>query len=243
MAGSTYDLFARFYDDVLGDAGSPVAFIQNLVRKYNPGGKDVLELGCGTGVYLNALKEDFNVTGIDISGKMLKIAGEKIPEGKFYKMNIEGFKLDRNFDVILCLYDTINHITRFNEWKKVFHNVHNHLNENGIFIFDYNTLSKLGNMSQSSPYVHKFNNNFLILDVKKKTGCIYNWNLKVFENISGNDYRLTEADVPEASFEADKIRPELLKHFKVLKMIESNENKITNEPDRIFFICRKQGKK
>ena len=47
-----------------------------------------------------------------------------------------------------AFYDTINHLTLFSDWKKVFRNVSDHLKDNGLFVFDINTLHKLDFISK-----------------------------------------------------------------------------------------------
>ncbi len=42
-----------------------------------------------------------------------------------------------------CVFDSINHVRRFSDWKKVFSRVHEHLLPGGCFLFDINTERKL----------------------------------------------------------------------------------------------------
>lgn len=74
-----------------------------------PEGLRVLEVGCGTGQLLAALKPSYGV-GIDISEEMVAIAGETYPDLHFVAGDIEISrnlgKLDGPFDVIV-LSDTI----------------------------------------------------------------------------------------------------------------------------------------
>jgi 2-polyprenyl-3-methyl-5-hydroxy-6-metoxy-1,4-benzoquinol methylase len=239
LSEALYNKIAKYYDDVLGNADSSVKFIKDHIKKFNPGAVDILELGCGTGIYLNSLSADYNVTGIDISNEMLKIARGKIPDGEFLKMKIEDFELKKKFDVILCLYDTINHLVNFNLWKKTFKKVYAHLNSNGIFIFDMNTLNKFQSLEKISPVINNFKKNYLIITVKKISVNVYNWNLKVFEHVSGSDYKLAEADIPETSFEIDKVQTELSKNFRILKIFNTEKSRLNNSADRVFFICKK----
>lgn len=65
-----------------------------------PAGSKVLEIGCGTGELLNAVKPSCGV-GIDFSEDMIKIAGESFPEYKFLVDDIEDLQLDEKFDYII----------------------------------------------------------------------------------------------------------------------------------------------
>ena len=220
-------------------------FIKNLINEYNSNVSDILELGCGTGSVLEVLAYDFNVTGIDQSSEMLKIAGKKLPRhgsnrAKFYRQSMYDFKLDKKFDAVICVYDTINHLTRFSQWKKLFRNVREHLKPSGVFVFDINTISKLDNLSFISSFVNKFKNNYLVMDVKKIRKNVYNWDLKVFENIKDNNYKLYTENIEEVSFPIKKIREELIKNFVIKKIITKDSKRVSGSSDRVYFVCKRR---
>jgi len=65
-----------------------------------PAGSRVLEIGCGTGELLHAVKPAYGV-GIDFSEEMIKIAGESFPELTFLTDDIEELQLIEKFDYII----------------------------------------------------------------------------------------------------------------------------------------------
>jgi SAM-dependent methyltransferase len=65
-----------------------------------PVGSRVLEIGCGTGELLNAVKPKYGV-GIDFSEEMIKIAAESFPEYKFMVDDIENLQLNEKFDYVI----------------------------------------------------------------------------------------------------------------------------------------------
>ena len=77
---------------------------QNYMRFLVPEGLRVLELGCGTGELLGALKPSKGV-GVDISEKMIDVAKGKFPEMEFIVGDGESEdlinSLDGPFDVII----------------------------------------------------------------------------------------------------------------------------------------------
>ena len=243
MKESEYNKIAKYYDKVFGDTSETESYIRNkLVQfKINPKHQpEVLELGCGTGInLLPLLKEKFSVAGIDNSRQMLKIAGQKIPGAEFHLKDIRDFELNKKFDLILCLYDTLNHLTLISEWKKVFKKVYEHLEVNGIFIFDINTIFKLSFLTEISPVFNKFDTNFLLVHVNNLSKNVFNWNLKVFENVKKNNFKLIEANIKEASFEKAEIVKELTKYFKIEKIEEESGKKPDKNSERLYFICRK----
>jgi len=73
-----------------------------------PFNSSVLEIGCGTGELLAALKPDRGL-GIDISPKMIEVAREKFPQLQFETGDLEDIKIEEKFDYIV-LVETIGHV-------------------------------------------------------------------------------------------------------------------------------------
>lgn len=243
MAEDSYNKIAGFYDSVIGDYSDTTEFLDLYLKKFEKKGKhlpELLELGCGTGNNLYPLRNKFNLTGIDISGQMLKIARKKIPEAQLLQSDIRDFSFDKKFDVAICLYDTINHLTLFSDWKRVFRCVHMNLKDSGLFIFDINTLYKLENLALISPVINKTGSDFLIADISRQSKNVFNWNLKVFKNLKSNVFQLTEVNIKESSFELSKLISELNSYFKVLKTVEESGKKADENSERIYFVCRKK---
>ena len=64
---------------------------------------NILDLACGSGQISKYIKEriNVNITGIDLSAEMLKIAKENIPDGTFIEDSIITFKSDILYDFII----------------------------------------------------------------------------------------------------------------------------------------------
>lgn len=101
-------------------------YYKNIIKflKFNiPERSSVLEIGCGTGFLLNALKPSRGV-GIDISPAMIAIAKESYNHLDFYRMDVENFQMDETFDFIvisdtLCYLEDIQ--KAFKELRKITH--------------------------------------------------------------------------------------------------------------------------
>jgi len=114
--------------------------------------KNHLDLACGTGLFVNELSRlGIDSSGLDISKEMIAEAKKRFPDRDFYIGDMTCFNFKNKFDLITCLYDSINHLTTFYKWKKVFQNVYKNLNRGGHFIFDFNTISKM-NMARTTTY-------------------------------------------------------------------------------------------
>lgn len=233
-----YNLFAKFYDASMGDRQKTVTLLQQLIKKYNPKAQSILELACGTGEVLKPLSSSYKVSGLDLSSGMLAIAKKKIPNAKFYLENMANFNLDERFDVILCVFDSINHLLKFSDWLKVFTQSKKHLNPGGVFIFDINTINRLEELSAQFAGAKEFNGNYLVMKVTNIGKNLTNWNLKVFEKKQPNNYFLTEEDVKEVSFPIKQVKTALMKKFKTIKLFDKNQKKPTKETSRVYFVCK-----
>jgi SAM-dependent methyltransferase len=65
-----------------------------------PAGARTLEIGCGTGELLNAVKPSYGV-GIDFSETMVRIAAASFPEHRFLTDDIESLQLREKFDYVI----------------------------------------------------------------------------------------------------------------------------------------------
>ena len=76
--GVHYDHQANHRDSYIARNGYYYRLLFNHYRSLIPQGKNVLEIGCGTGSLLAALQPKHG-TGIDLSAKMIEKARQKYP--------------------------------------------------------------------------------------------------------------------------------------------------------------------
>jgi predicted TPR repeat methyltransferase len=233
-----YDIFSKFYDQTMGDRTETAKYLSALIKENNPSASTVLELACGTGEIMRLLSEDYDVSGLELSSGMLKIAKEKLPYANFYKQSMAGFDLPYTYDVILCVFDSINHLLRFSEWKKLFKSAQRHLSEGGIFIFDMNTEEKLEEVVKWPAGVYDCAGNKAVMDIKSAGIGIARWNIKIHEKLKNGKCRVHEENICEKSFPLNKVKGELEKSFHEIEMKHRTEP-IADVGDRIYFICKK----
>ncbi len=131
---------AKIYDLVYEDKDyeKEVDFIENIFKNTydNNKPKRVLEIGCGTGSHTKILLErGYEVTAIDVSEDMLKIARKKC-ECKFRKGDIRNIAIDDEFDACIAMFAVMGYLTKNSDMIKALNNIRKHLKTNGIFIFD-----------------------------------------------------------------------------------------------------------
>lgn len=134
-----YEYLAKYYDALLQDEES-LKFWLDYILKLR--GNTVLELASGSGVMARILKEKgYDIIASDISEAMKKSAKANF-DGEYQILNMIDFKLDKKFDIILCICDSINYLNN-DELKTMFENVYNHLNDGGTFLFDMHSMKRI----------------------------------------------------------------------------------------------------
>lgn len=82
--------------------------LKNALQKIIPAGKKILDFGCGTGEILMCLRPRYGL-GIDLSRKMIHIAGKKFSENRRLHFQTD-LKKARVFDAII-LVDVMEHLS------------------------------------------------------------------------------------------------------------------------------------
>jgi 2-polyprenyl-3-methyl-5-hydroxy-6-metoxy-1,4-benzoquinol methylase len=95
----------------------------------------VLEIGTGTGLTTNALKElgVINYTGVDITDVLFESLQQKFVNYKFLKLDITTDVIDDKFDLIVII-DVIEHIVDDKKFKFAMDSIRNSLNKNGVIV-------------------------------------------------------------------------------------------------------------
>jgi SAM-dependent methyltransferase len=141
---SEYDPFAWLYNQHWGNMFTPVAMaaIDTLVLPHLPAGAKMLDLCCGTGQLACLLSErGYRVTGIDGSEQMLQYARINAPGVEFVLNDVRYCSTTSQYDAVVCVFDSLNHIMSIDELSAVFCRVYNALKDGGLFLFDLNTES------------------------------------------------------------------------------------------------------
>jgi superfamily I DNA/RNA helicase len=159
------------------DPKQKAVFLKSLIKKRNPSATTLLELACGTGAVLQYFADDFEIFGLDLSLGMLSVARKRLPKVALFRQDMRKFAIPRSVDTIVCVYDSINHLVKFNDWCKVFARVKQHLNARGVFIFDVNTEHRLKALAESPVWFHRFERNYLAMSVQGKPNGLTNWNV------------------------------------------------------------------
>ena len=98
---------------------SEVGYIINMAKVNGAKSKKVLDVGCGTGRHLEEFENrGWSVTGVDPSQEMVNKAKSRLSENATVKCDIKD--INETFDLVISLFNVINHIKGNNEDLEVF---------------------------------------------------------------------------------------------------------------------------
>ena len=225
-----YDLFSTNYDWCF-------EFIEKAIQDYADKPESILELACGTGNILQHFAGKYDISGLDISTSQLEYARKKLPDTPLFQGDMSEFNLHRKYDVILCMFDSINHILKYEGWVNTFKCVRNHLNPHGIFMFDMNTHERLERLAKSLGFLQQEADSYIAMKLTKEDENITNWNVKIFRRVKDNLYEMSEDKIKETSFPHQKVEEDLKTLFTEVHLC-TIENGTSTTRGRIFFICK-----
>lgn len=255
----SYDIFLEYYDEIVRNTNNPIEeeldfLVNDCIKKYLPKSKTILELACWTWIVAKELINLwYDVVWIDINEKILKIAEKNIPKEKLVLWDMTDFDLGREFDVVLCNYNSICHLLTWEEWQKFFCMSFKHLKKDWILVFDINTLYEFESITKDYAQFFNFWDDTVCLEMRKiphpypllrgegEKGFIYEWIVKIFKKREDWKYDLIEENVRENSFEINKIKKELKnKWFEILDLVDYHYWEVNTESERVYFICKKK---
>ncbi len=136
---NAYGAFSKYYDFLGWNkfAESASVRLRSFMKLHGAAPKSILDLACGTGELEWLFRETpICIVGVDASKGMLKAARKKCPGARFALGDAAAVRLAREFDMVLLLFDSANHMNSLSHLKRVFKNARRHLKEGGFFVFD-----------------------------------------------------------------------------------------------------------
>ncbi|WP_297635531.1 class I SAM-dependent methyltransferase [uncultured Clostridium sp.] len=242
-----YREFAKIYDELINediDYNKIGKKVLNIVDKYNVEKKSYLDLACGTGNVSVEIAKNFKEGfAVDLSEEMLREAFDKFKKEKIksriVRQDMTELSLNHKFSLITCVLDSTNYITEKKGIENYFKNVYNHLEENGIFIFDINSYYKLSEVLGNNIYTYSSEDVF------------YSWENTFEDNITnmfltffikeGELYERFEEEHFERAYKEEEIEELLEKaNLKVLEKWDGySEDEIHEESERILYVVKK----
>jgi SAM-dependent methyltransferase len=237
---TTYVQFARYYDALMADPLANAARIRGYLARHAPRARSLLELGCGSGSILAGLEGVASLTGLDRSPQMLERARAKVPSARLVEADMTTFDLRERFDVVICVFDTLNHLGHLELWRALFERVAAHLHDNGLFAFDVNTVGQLRRLAAADPWTIEVPGATVTQDVEWREGRRFTWHVRIREQLRDGRVRHHHERIGELGVELSRIDAELAPRFTLLESSDDEGASPTDESVRAYLAYRRR---
>ncbi|MBL4931086.1 class I SAM-dependent DNA methyltransferase [Clostridium paridis] len=244
---SQYKNLSNIYDNLIYediDYEKISDFIMNVAKSHNINNDKYLDLATGTGNVAKYICKNFRENFlVDLSEEMLMEAGEKVRKNKsnakVVLQDMRYLELNRKFNLITCVLDSTNYILSTEDLRLYFNGVYNHLEDNGIFIFDINSSYKIKEVLGNNIFNYNTDEIF------------YSWENYIEDNVvemeltffvkEGTNYRRFEEYHRERAYEEKEIEDIISSiGFEILgKHDDYTETSVMPESERIVYILKK----
>ncbi|WP_335869293.1 class I SAM-dependent DNA methyltransferase [Bacillus sp. 2205SS5-2] len=247
----SYQKFASVYDYLMSDVPYDdwMEFTKSHLRENKIKPHKVLDLACGTGeMSLRYVREGWSVTGVDLSEEMLMFAQEKaMNQGAsiaLFQQDMSQLEGLGHFDLITIFCDSLNYLTDEEQIRSTFQRVHDHLGENGLFMFDVHTPYKMNTVFLGQTYTLKDD------DVSYIWDCLPGeWPLSVEHDLTFFAFneehdtydRFDELHI-QRTFQSSQYKLWLEEaELEILSVsYDFFQTQPTGKAERTFFVCRKK---
>lgn len=239
--------FARLYDILTSniDYKSGSDFISGFFKTNGIEQGTILDLACGTcSVSYYLAKMGYSIVGVDYSEDMLQIASNKLSElgcdFSLIKSNMLDLELTEQVDGCICTLDSLNHLNSIAEVEKAMKIVHSSLKNNGLFIFDMNSVFKHREVLGDNTFVFDDDDYFLAWDNELCDNNKVRILLDFF-TFNGESYDRYSEEFYEVAYEQKDVVSLLEKvGFTDIEVYGDFDRSQPNpETERIYYICKK----
>ncbi|UXR75212.1 MULTISPECIES: class I SAM-dependent methyltransferase [unclassified Staphylococcus] len=238
-----YQTLSAFYDKLTDD--QPYDQWLEIVQRYLPKSHitSILDLGCGTGTLTEKfLSFSDQVIGMDLSEEMVIYAQQKSNDVSWFVGNMADFQLSQRFDAITILCDSLNYLSDEEDVLATFNHVYQHLNHEGVLIFDVHTTHKMDTQFNGETYLDDRENLTLVWQTEAGELPHSVWHDLIFF-VQEEDGQYTRHDETQFQRTLDKsIYQSMLESigFKNIQTFyDFNPECHDAKSDRLFFVASK----
>jgi SAM-dependent methyltransferase len=127
----------QYYDAIYSgkDYAQEAAHVKRLIAEHKRSdGNALLDVACGTGGHVPYLRDDFVYEGLDLDPEMLALALKRFPDVSFHHGDMVDFHLGRQFDVVTCLYSSMDYTKTEQRLRQAIATMAGHLRPGGALL-------------------------------------------------------------------------------------------------------------
>jgi len=170
---------------------------------------------------------------------MLQSAMKNVPQAQFSLQDMSNFKIDHRFDLVLCMFDSMNHLLDYSQWLSTFKSVSDHLLQDGYFIFDINTPYALNIPINKRTMFRQSEKDYLVMQYYNSGIDQATWDMNFYISQADSSYKHYFESITEVSFDVHQVKDDLRGYFSQVDLVNDKLGSITMDDLRVFFICRK----
>ncbi|WP_197361018.1 class I SAM-dependent methyltransferase, partial [Streptomyces clavuligerus] len=119
------------------DFAAEAALVSGLVRDRCPRAESLLDMGCGTGEHLLALRHGFrHVEGVDLSAPMAEVARRKLPGVAVHVADMREVDLGRSYDAVISLSTAVAYLPSPRDLVAALRRMERHLAPGGVLVVE-----------------------------------------------------------------------------------------------------------
>lgn len=256
-----YETLAFIYDKLMDDIDYEqwAAYLHEQLQKHDCPGNRLLDLGCGTGnITIPLAQKGYDITAIDLSAEMLAQAKAKTDTlrnaGKSLSIDwqaqdmtaLELYDDDDNFllyDGVIATFDAFNYILEPEALQFLLQDLADHMNDDGILIFDIQTPYKLRKYLGNNIYtLHREDVEYMWENQFDTEEQICQMDITFFLRQENGLYQKVTESHTERVYEPDLLQLWLnLSGFDVLGIYqELSELPLEEESHRAVFVAKRR---
>lgn len=239
-----YEAFSNVYDKLMQnvDYKKRTEYLISIFKRFDKIPTLMLDLACGTGGFTEQfLNSGIDVIGVDASEDMLNIARERLPQCLLLNQKAEELDLFGTVDGAVCLMDSLNHITDYNDFKKAIARTALFLESGRLFVFDLNTEYKHKEILADNCFVIEQDEVFCTWQNSTDSSLVTEIMLDFFIEQQDGSYIRESDDFCERAYSGAQIEAALneagLELVAVLDDMTFREPQKTSE--RLYYVARK----
>ena len=187
MFDQPHDSWAEVYDEEYTQSfGALYDMLTNktieVIRENTESGKDVLDIGAGTGrISLPLVRDGYSVCAVDSSTKMLNVLKRKDSEDLIRTVNspVQELELNQTFDTVICVFSVFCYLTNKPDLSASIRTIVRHTNETGYALIDIPNIFSFSGLNYES---NTLSRQVTVTELDPETGLF-----KYSENIKAND--------------------------------------------------------